>query len=130
MSGAIQSHALRSLMASTSPFTFMSVNVFVVFVNCFMWDENKNKLELELELDIIRGVIWCSAAFVTWVSTARSLTAQWQKWKRVFLTSPCHKILEGRSSWSKKFQLYLKNDGFFANMWNLGQFHEKLIFCQ
>ena len=34
-------------MASTSPFTFMSVNLFFVFVNCFMWDENKNKLELE-----------------------------------------------------------------------------------
>ena len=36
------------------------------------------------------------------------LTAHnWQKWKRVFLTCPCHKIY--RDEGSKKLQKYLKN---------------------
>ena len=30
---------------------------------------------------------------------------------------------------SKKLQLYLENND-FSNMWNLGHFHENLIFCQ
>ena len=35
----------------------------------------------------------------------------------------------GRSSWSKKLQIYL-NITIYVNMWNLGQFRENLIFCQ
>ena len=37
--------------------------------------------------------------------------------------------LQGRSSLSKKFQLYFKNYDFVV-MWNLGQFHLKLTFCK
>ena len=37
--------------------------------------------------------------------------------------------LEGRSSWSKKFQLYFNNT-ILVNMWNLGQFLEKSIILQ
>ena len=40
-----------------------------------------------------------------------NLTAHnWQNWKRVFLTCPCHEIFKDEAcSWSKKLQMYLKN---------------------
>ena len=50
--GCHQSYALRSLMASTSPFTFMSANLFFVFVNCFMWDGKKINLNFNLHCPI------------------------------------------------------------------------------
>ena len=47
---------------------------------------------------------------------------------------PCHKIYRVGAVGLKKLQIYLKKydfcDMIFANMWNLGQFREKLIFCQ
>ena len=57
------------------------------------------------------------------------MSHNWQKWKRVFLTCPCHDIYRVEA-------VGLKNSNYtwkimiFANMWNLGQFREKLIFCQ
>ena len=58
------------------------------------------------------------------------LTAHnWQKWKRVFVTCPCHKIYRvkavGLKSSNHTWKIMI-----FANMWNLGQFCEKMIFCQ
>ena len=53
----------------------------------------------------------------------------WQKWKRVFLTCSCHKIYRVEAVGLKTSNYTWKNM-FFANMWNLGQFREKLIFCQ
>ena len=58
------------------------------------------------------------------------LTAHnWQKWKRVFITCPCHKIYRveavGLQSCNYTWKIMI-----FANVWNLGQFQEKLIFCQ
>ena len=55
-------------------------------------------------------------------------THNWQKWKRVFLTCPCHKIYRdeavdlksGKHTW--KITIFVK-------MWNLGQYRENLIFC-
>ena len=58
-----------------------------------------------------------------------SLTAHnWQKWKRVFLTCPYHKIY--RIQAVGLIPIILEKIWFFANMWNLGQFREKMIFCQ
>ena len=53
----------------------------------------------------------------------------WQKWKRVFLTCPCHKIYRdeavGRKSCKNTWKITI-----FVKMWNLGQHRENLIFCQ
>ena len=52
----------------------------------------------------------------------------WQKWKRVFLTtSPCHKIYRDDAVGLKSCKYTLKIT-IFVNMWNLGQFCENLIF--
>ena len=58
------------------------------------------------------------------------LTAHnWQKWKRVYLTCPCHKIYRVEAA-GLKMSNYTWTLMIFANMWNLGQFREKMIFCQ
>ena len=58
------------------------------------------------------------------------LTAHnWQKWKRVFLTCPCHEIYRDEAVGLKSCKYTLKNT-IYVNMWNLGQFRENLIFCQ
>ena len=58
------------------------------------------------------------------------LTAHnWQKWKRVFLTWPSHKIYRVESVGLKSSN-YTWKIMIGANMWNLGQVREKLIFCQ
>ena len=58
------------------------------------------------------------------------LTAHnWQKWKRVFLTCPCHKIYRDEAVGLKSFK-YTWKITIFVKMWNLGQYCENLIFCQ
>ena len=53
----------------------------------------------------------------------------WQKWKRVFLTYPCHEIdrdeAVGLKSCKNTWKITI-----FVKMWNLGQYRENLIFCQ
>ena len=53
----------------------------------------------------------------------------WQKWKRVFLTCPCHEIYRdeevGLKSCKNTWKITI-----FVKMWNLGQYRENLIFCQ
>ena len=53
----------------------------------------------------------------------------WQKWKRVFLTCPCHEIYRdeavGLKSCNNTWKITI-----FVKMWNLGQYRENLIFCQ
>ena len=59
-----------------------------------------------------------------------SLTAHnWQKWKSIFLTCPCHEIYRVEAVGLKNSNYTLKIK-IFVNMWNLGQFRENLIFCQ
>ena len=58
------------------------------------------------------------------------LTAHnWQKWKRVFLTCPCHEIYREEAV-GVKCSNYTWKITIYVNMWNLGQFRENLIFCQ
>ena len=58
------------------------------------------------------------------------LTAHnWQKWKRVFLTCPCHNIYRDDTDGLKSSN-YTWKITIFLNIWNLGQFCENLIFCQ
>ena len=53
----------------------------------------------------------------------------WQKWKRVFLTCPCHKIYRDEAVGLKSCK-YTWKITIFVKMWNLGQYLEILIFCQ
>ena len=53
----------------------------------------------------------------------------WQKWKRVFLTCPCHKIYRDEAVGLKSCKNTWKIT-IFMKMWNLGQYRENLIFCQ
>ena len=66
-----------------------------------------------------------------WRITAKgTLTAhKWQKWKRVFLTCPCHEIYRDEAAGLKSCKYTLKIT-IYVNMWNLGQFRENLLFCQ
>ena len=62
--------------------------------------------------------------------TCKALTGgNWQKWKRVFLTCPCHEIYRdeavGLKSCKNTWKIMI-----FVKMWNLGQYRENLIFCQ
>ena len=57
-----------------------------------------------------------------------SLTGgNWQKWKRVFLTCPCHKIYRDEAVGLKSCK-YTWKITIFVKMWNLGQYRENLIF--
>ena len=53
----------------------------------------------------------------------------WQKWKRVFLTCPCHEIYRNEAVGLKSCKNTWKIT-IFVKMWNLGQYLENLIFCQ
>ena len=53
----------------------------------------------------------------------------WQKWKRVFLTCPCHEIYRDEAVGLKGCKNTWKIT-IFVKMWNLGQYRENLIFCQ
>ena len=58
------------------------------------------------------------------------LTAhKWQKWKRAFLTCPRHEIYRDEAVGLKSCK-YTWKITIYVNMWNLGQFHENLIFFQ
>ena len=60
----------------------------------------------------------------------RPLTAHnWQTWKRVFLTCPCHKIYRDEAVGLKSCK-YTWKITIFVKMWNLGQYRENLIFFQ
>ena len=53
----------------------------------------------------------------------------WQKWKRVFLTCPCHEIYRDEAVGLKSCKNTWKIT-IFVKMWNLGQYRQNLIFCQ
>ena len=53
----------------------------------------------------------------------------WQKWKRVFLTCPCHEIYRDEAVVLKSCK-YTWKITIFVKMWNLGQYRENLIFCE
>ena len=53
----------------------------------------------------------------------------WRKWKRVFLTCPCHEIYRDEAVGLKSCKNAWKIT-IFVKMWNLEQYRENLIFCQ
>ena len=70
------------------------------------------------------------SAINTQIQKHATLTGgNWQKWKRVFLTCPCHKIYRDEAVGLKSCK-YTWKITIFVKMWNLGQYRENLIFCQ
>ena len=55
--------------------------------------------------------------------------SQLPKWKSTFPSCPCHKIYRGEAV-GLSVNNYTFKSTIFMSMWNLGQFREKLIFCQ
>ena len=77
--------------------------------------------------------IWRRFSYTEWTGwkkkymTYSNLTGgNWQKWKRVFLTRPCHEIYRveavGLKSCKNTWKITI-----FVKMWNLGQYRENLI---
>ena len=73
--------------------------------------------------------LWLLGSFPG-TETFVELTAHnWQKWKRVFLTCPCHEIY-GHEAVGLKSCKYTWKITIFVKMCNLGQYRENLLFCQ
>ena len=71
------------------------------------------------------GILMCSK-----MNQEAGLTGgNWQKWKRVFLTCPCHEIYRDEAVGLKSCKNTWKIT-IFVKIWNLGQYRENLIFCQ
>ena len=64
-----------------------------------------------------------------WENILTLTGGNWQKWKRVFLTCPCHKIYRDEAVGLKSCKYTWKITK-FVKMGNLGQYCENLIFCQ
>ena len=71
---------------------------------------------------------------LAFVKNATLTTHNWQNWERVLFSCYCHGInkvevvgLKNRIILKKKKKKSLQ---FFMNMWNLGKFLEKSIFCR
>ena len=71
--------------------------------------------------ELLTKIIFC----MFWPLTG----GNWQKWKRVFLTCPCHEIYRDEAVGLKSCKNTWKIT-IFVKMWNLGQNRENLIFCQ
>ena len=73
---------------------------------------------------------WHETCFTLTGPKSTYLTAHnWQKWKRVFLTHPYHKIYRDEAVGLKSCK-YTWKITIFVKMWNLGQYCKNLIFCQ
>ena len=94
---------------------------------CLQWQserenyEKSNRPNLTLHLAVMTICINVIGSLLT--------GGNWQKWKRVFLTCPCHEIYRdeavGLNSCKNTWKITI-----FVKMWNLGQYRENLIFCQ
>ena len=87
-----------------------------------------DKLKRDFQLKILKLLENQVCLFVK--SLLMDLTGgNWQKWKRVFLTCPCHEIYRDEAVGLKSCKNTWKIT-MFVKMWNLGQYRENLIFCQ
>ena len=68
-------------------------------------------------------------SFHTILKTVDLTGGNWQQWKRVFLTCPCHEIYRDEAVDLKSCKNTWKIT-IFVKMWNLGQYRENFTFCQ
>ena len=95
----------------------------VVVVNFYLKSEWMDMFVL------VQGMVYRSFVLKC-LNVLQHLTAHnWQKWKKVFLTCPCHKIHRDEAVGLKSCKCTWKIM-IFVKMWNLGQYRENLIFCQ
>ena len=75
-------------------------------------------------------MLWLTGIFLYFWKVWRFvlMAHSWQKWKRVFLTCPCHKIYRDEAVGLKSCKNTWKIT-IFVKMWILGQYRENLIFC-
>ena len=93
----------------------------------WIWREFKREMLVLLQF-VQTGLQFCSLSVAS--AFASILTGgNWQKWKRVFLTCPCHKIYRDEADGLKSCK-YTWKIMKFVKMENLGQYRENLIFCQ
>ena len=71
----------------------------------------------------------CHLGLNSFNSHTQLMAHNWQKWKRVFMTCPCHKIYSDEAVGLKSCK-YTWKIMKFMKMWNLGQYRENLIFSQ
>ena len=88
-------------------------------------EKNQEKMTLPLRKNSCYAPVCVSVFVCLFVLTAHN----WQKWKRVFLTCPCHEIYWDEAVGLKSCK-YTWKITIYVNMWNLGQFRENMIFCQ
>ena len=90
-------------------------------VNTVIWKKNQ-----EIHYNWIEPWYY---PLITFFSLDGWQLANWQKWKRVFLTFPCHRIYRDEAVGLKSCKYTLKITK-FVKMGYLGQYRENLIFCQ
>ena len=90
------------------------------------WDDRTRIVQVYYPLQIF--IIDWLLMFVNQTQLGADLTGgNWQKWKRVFLTCPCHEIYRDEAVGLKSCKNTWKIT-VFVKMWNLGQNRENLIF--
>ena len=97
---------------------FSAILFFLCCVVFFPWREATDS---RLKVNQFKKWSWCKRLELT--------GGNWQKWKRVFLTCPCHEIYRDEAVGLKSCKNTWKIT-IFVKMWNLGQYRENLIFCQ
>ena len=120
------------------------VLMFFVVLLIVSWNKSSKRLGfclLKIGISLIvhnqyinkgHGLALTNIMVMEWDSFSNSplLTGgNWQKWKRVFLTCPCHEIYRDEAVGLKSCKNTWKIT-IFVKMWNLGQNRENLIFCQ
>ena len=93
--------------------------------------KSRNNLKItSLSYQLNLWFTWLIVIAISLVIVTIFLTGgNWQKWKRVFLTCPCHKIYRDEAVGLKSCKYTWKITE-FVKMGNLGQYRENLIFCQ
>ena len=91
-----------------------------IYIELIFWIENTNEVKTSVrQLEAcVKGVFDNILDELCTVSRSFSLTAHnWQKWKRVLLTCPCHKICRDEAVGLKSCKYTWKITNFFCEIW-------------
>ena len=111
-------------------FCFVFYLFFLIFVwTCWNFHSTSIKVNHYLEGYLLSDFDNSPFSKIIYEMFSQLTGGNWQKWKRVFLTCPCHKIYRDEAVGLKSCKNTWKFT-IFVKMWNLGQYRENLIFCQ